>query len=277
MKGIKNILYGAGARIVGLSGNIDRAMRVFDALRSGIVLGFLPDEFLRRYNDYIYAKKGVYRADSIAFREELFEWEKEAVRKFFPRQPAKILIGGAGGGREAFALAGMGYDVTAVEPCSALLETMRKRAEESGGRVKVVKGSYENIGEWDAEHPFDAVILGWGSISHAVNDMTIRTVFETTRKKSPGAPVLFSFLARSPDNEGKFSKLRFPTEIIKKAAPIKRPEGSSFQISAGYLRRFSADDIKRLADLSGYETAFLSSDVTTYPHAVFTAKRRISV
>jgi hypothetical protein len=54
------------------------------------------------------------------FRSYLFPKEEKIIKEYFPPPPARCLIGAAGGGREALALAGMGYEVLAFEPVPQL-------------------------------------------------------------------------------------------------------------------------------------------------------------
>ena len=58
-----------------------------------------------------------------------FRGRKRCFERYFPPPPAHILVGGAGGGREAFALLERGYRVTAFEPSEALAASMAAAAD----------------------------------------------------------------------------------------------------------------------------------------------------
>src|SRR5512142_2340602 len=104
-----------GARLIRATLLVDRIYLLFDRVRGHIVPRLASDEVVAAYNDLAYGQTQAYRADSSAFRRGLFGWEKEAIARFFPAAPARVLVGGAGGGREVFALAEMGYEVVAFE------------------------------------------------------------------------------------------------------------------------------------------------------------------
>ena len=59
-------------------------------------------------------------------------------------RPGRLLIGGAGGGREAFALAARGYEVVAFEPSAALARSMVQHAP-AGISVEALIGRYEDL------------------------------------------------------------------------------------------------------------------------------------
>lgn len=172
---MSNPLARAAARLLRATLAVDAAYRGFDRARSLVVSRVLPDRVLDAYNDLTYARTPVYNASSSAFRQGLFNWEADLVARVFPPAPARVLLGGAGGGREAFALAGRGYEVVAFDPSPALAESMAAHAPASGG-VRVLVGRYEDLPrlatpsgtvvDLGAERPFDAALFGWTSFSH---------------------------------------------------------------------------------------------------------------
>ena len=62
-----------------------------------MVSALASDEILDRYNEIAYGGTSRYQPDSGAFRARLFPFEEAAFEQFFPKPPARILIGGAGG------------------------------------------------------------------------------------------------------------------------------------------------------------------------------------
>ena len=62
----------------------------------------------------------------------------------FPDPPGRVLIGGAGGGREAFALAARGYEVVAFEPSADLARSMVQHPP-AGISVEALIGRYEDL------------------------------------------------------------------------------------------------------------------------------------
>jgi hypothetical protein len=89
------------ARLVRSTRVIDRGYRLFDRLRSKIVLGCASDAFYDVYNDLTYTAEESYQPESKGFRLSLFPFEERAISRHFPSPPGTVLVGAAGGGREA--------------------------------------------------------------------------------------------------------------------------------------------------------------------------------
>src|SRR5262245_60599281 len=77
---------------------IDKSYRVIDRARSALVLALASDAVLVRFNSLAFGGDETYQPSSSVFRSYLFPWEKKAVTAYFPQPPARVLIGGAGGG-----------------------------------------------------------------------------------------------------------------------------------------------------------------------------------
>jgi hypothetical protein len=240
----------------------------FDAVRSMAVLAFASDEVLKAHNDVHYG--GMMPGSG------LFEWEKEAVRDHFPPPPARVLVGAAGLGRESFALAEMGYSVTAFEPVDQLVARMRAMLQNTVPPIRVFQGAYQDMPILDrhqrpASHdlrtdpPFDAAVIGWVSLSHILKDTerveTLRRFAEVTH-----GPILASFF---PADSGQ------PRESGKSLGTWIRRRGhrrrglSRFVIRGGYCRLLSAEDITRLAKEAGLDVRAIHLRHAFQPHAVF--------
>jgi hypothetical protein len=195
------------ARCIRASTIVDRAARRFDQARSALLTRLTPATVLDACNDLAYERTPVYRAGSPEFRHTLFNWEAEAIASTFPDPPGRVLIGGAGGGREAFALASRGYQVVAFEPSAILARSMVEHGP-GGADVQALIGRYEELpwltnaatgARFDvrAGGPFEAALFGWTSFSHlrtrAARVSALRGVGELTN-----GPVMLSFYARRP-------------------------------------------------------------------------------
>jgi hypothetical protein len=229
------------ARAIRATSLVDTAYRRFDSLRSSVVARFAPDAVLDAFNDLTYGVTGVYRPDAPNYRSELFNWEQEAIAHAFPTPPARLLIGGAGGGREAFALAERGYEVVAFEPSPALAAVMADHASPNVGAaspgvgaaspdvgaafrrpigVRAFVGRYEDLPNVRTPSgttpfslrelpPFDAALLGWTSYSHlrhrADRIQALREMAAVT-----AGPVIASFYlatGTSPDRTSRARKV----------------------------------------------------------------------
>jgi hypothetical protein len=236
---------------------VDRAYRVFDRLRSRIVLRCASAAFYDVYNDLTYARQNIYRAGTTAFRATLFPFEERAISSHFPPPPGTVLIGAAGGGREALALARWGYRVVAFEPAWPPATSLRQVCGELP--IETLVGRYEEIPlmrsttyppvtvDLRSRAPFEAAILGWTSFSHLRSDArcieTLREFGHLTR-----GPILLSYYPASDDGSS-----------------------SGFLIGIGYYRKFSGAEIRELAGHAGLEIVHLDEE-DNWPHAIVRAR-----
>jgi len=199
----------AVARIVLATRAVDSAHGRFERLRSDVLAARLSDSTLDRFNDLAYEADSRYRQDGSGFWDYLFPSEEAVWRDFLPPPPARVLIGGAGAGREVAALVERGYDIVAFEPSDALVERLAARHIE---RTQVYRGAYEELPyvrrvsdgqrvDVQSLAPFDAGLIGWGSFSHLRHHQhrvsTLRVFGELT-----DGPVLVSFLRVRPEEDG---------------------------------------------------------------------------
>lgn len=226
------------ARAVRATYLIDRAYRRFDRLRSAAVLRLAREAFYDAYNGVAYSKTPSYDPSSASFRSALFDWEERAIAAWFPAPPARVLICGAGGGREAAVLARRGYQVTAFDPAEPLVRAFA--ASEPGRLIDVYRGAYGTLpvvwktsGEpvdLSAGVRFDAAVLGWSSLSHLRGDQACVDALRAVAGLTAG-PMLASYFSRD-DQPGGGTK-----EV--------------FSITIGYYRQFSADEVRDLAARAG--------------------------
>jgi len=232
---------------------IDKAYNLFDRLRSKIVRSCASDAFYNIYNDLTYSRQLIYRPENKAFRSSLFAFEERTVTRHFPPPPATVLIGAAGGGREAFALASRGYQIVAFEPSRAVAASMASACR--GPRIETLVGRYEALPfvssltqppvavDLRSRAPFDAAILGWISFSHLRSD---ERCIETLRQI--GALTIGPILVSA-----------HPTSSI------------GFSVHMGYYRGLSSAEIGKLAERAGL--AVLDVDETdNWSYAVVSAR-----
>lgn len=267
-----------GLRLILATGTFDRAYALFDRLRSTLILGFASDAVLDRYNEWAYSR-WAYRPGTLAFQGRLYPWEEHVVRTLFPPSPARVLVGGAGAGREPFALAQMGYRVVAFEPAPPLAEAMATQAEAEGqrGSVDVFRGGYEDLPhlfrvtdystvDVNELGPFDAAILGWGSFSHLRTEpLRLRTLKLFSDLTS--GPILASFIPVKEDDQPSPKRRRFGHLIARHG----RDPDDRFSMHMGFQHPVSAIEVRSLAEKAGLEIlelAFTPAGEIFTPYAV---------
>lgn len=261
------------ARAVHLTSAADRAYRLFDRTRSTLVLAFASDEFLDEYNRIAYGRSESYRAGAATFRAGLFDWEREAIDRYFPPPPGRVLVGGAGGGREAFALVERGYTVVAFDPADALVDSMRATAPAG---LRACRGGYGDLPHLeDVEGrtvdlatgaPFDAAIVGWSSFSHLRSDGerldALRRLGALTR-----GPILVSYFAQGGDGRPGTSGGSIG-RWIRRRRDARGP--SVFSVRIGYYRLLTHDDMESFVRNAGLDVAGADRD-GNWPYVVATA------
>jgi SAM-dependent methyltransferase len=86
----------------------------------------------------------------------LLPWEKLAVDKY-ARKKGSFLVLGCGGGRDAIALARMGFKVTAIDSLEEMLKAARENASREGVEIDLKPGDFANLSMPGAK--FDYCIL----------------------------------------------------------------------------------------------------------------------
>ena len=186
-----------------------------------------------------------------------FGWEQRIFDSLFPKPPARVLIGGAGAGREAELLLRKGFDVVCFDPVNSMVQGMRSRfnsIEATAGKVLSVQCcSYEDLlpdgaevhpehTEWLLRHaPFDACILGWGSLSLILAEKDRIEVTRLFRSLCPQGPILVSWIRARPEGLVR----RWMRNCIAQAAG--RNNRMRFAWGAGYYEAMSRPQIVDLA------------------------------
>jgi SAM-dependent methyltransferase len=262
------------ARLIRATTIADRSQRAFDRARSMVVARFAPDGALEHLNDLAYNARTVYAPGTAQFRAALFNWEEEVFARWLPPAPARVLIGGAGGGREAFALAERGYDVVAFEPSASLADALNRRSDALA--VRGYQARYEDLpglqavpggpsaSSLDALSPFDAAVVGWGSYSH------LRTASARARalRNMSGAttgPMIVRLYTAPAWAEQPPTGVRRWLDRVGLRSPTDR-----FTPYVGFYHLSTADEIREEASEAGLEVAHLSLDDRDgrWPHAV---------
>lgn len=234
-----------GARLIRSTVVVDKAYGLFDRVRARAVLAVAPPGVLEAYSDLAYGAQSTYQSDQPTTGMGLFAWEERALEAF-PPAPARVLVGAAGGGREAFALGARGYAVTAFEPSPVLARSMADRAMREGG-VAAYRARYADLPmlgparigdaplDLRAGPPFDAGILGWASLSHLATD---QARLETLRWFAAlvAGPVLVSFFTRQDPGA---------------AAPAAGTPRAAFTMRIGHYALLGRDELDDLAGRAG--------------------------
>lgn len=258
--------------------SVDTLYAGFDRARSALILAFASDAVLEAHLEVDHGQRW---EDDSHLPAEWLPWERRAVPEFFPPPPAKILVGAAGWGREARVLAAMGYSVVAFEPVRQLAEKMARETAPLGS-VRVYCGAFQDMpflealptgarGDLRNEGPFDGAIVGYGSLSHLLTDAqrieTLRRFAEVTR-----GPILVSFYASFPESHPAAAHSGWLRRWLRRRKA--RRGVSRFQVSGGYFRLLSREEIEGMAKEVGLKVLDIQIERDLQPYAVLSTKNR---
>ena len=228
-----------------------------------LVLAIVPSSIHSRFVSGFYLEQNGPKSSN----RGLFKWEEEAIKDFFPQPPARILVGAAGAGREMLALNSFGYCVSGFEPilisanhAKLIIPKDKLLAFNVAKYEDLVRGDLKEI---ESYAPYDAIILGWGSITHVLDTKMRKLILQKVRNLCPRGPILLSWL--------KASCTSLKVKLLRKLFSILRfktyTEGDSFTFKLGFCHRFTREEIIKLVS-DARDSIIFYEDEKTYPHAV---------
>ena len=261
-----------------------RCLRLSEALRRGheglasasaatALAGLSPASLVRLTADLF--GRGRMHVD-----DALFDWEEEWFAGDLPAPPARLLIGGAGDGREVSPLAARGYEVVAFEPSRRLVERAARRFE-GDPKVEFVEGSFEEMIDrrpgalrdaLERRKPFDAIVFGWTSFTHVVEPEIREAALVRARELCPAGPALLSFWLRGEDDAparlGRGARLGAALGRLSGRGRAREiGAGDSVVGHAGYCHAFTWAELEALAAAAGYAVSGSSRGCgEAYPH-----------
>jgi len=233
---------------------------------------------VRLYNTYSY-----YRSATL----KLTQWEGSWFRRRMPAAPSRILIGACGSGREALVLADSGFFVDAFEPARELANVSRHLL---GDRAVVQAFRYEDLSSAVLEgspcvdphftsRPYDAVLLGFGSLTHLLDPVERERLFRALNVVCPSGPILASFWCADSSDAGTADEARLGRGYrygrslglaVASLRAIRRSDSTRLHFArhSGLGYSFTRAEIEALASLVGREVAW-EDDNTRAPHVTF--------
>jgi hypothetical protein len=209
----------------------------------------------------IYDRAVEYAPGGATFARGLTAWEEQLLAHPAIPRTGRVLLGGAGGGRELRALQERGYTVAAFEPSAKLAQA---------APAPVLRGRYQDLdaalrGEGPLAplreaRPFAFVLLGWRSLSHVLGEEERAALFATLAQLAPGAPVIASFVPRLQPRGRVQLAIRQALAVVGGEPPA----GAAFVPWAGFAVELDRDDLTRAAAAGGYRVAEFAVDPDGY-------------
>lgn len=228
----------------------------------------------------------LYDASPVGRGTALMPWEAAWLARRLPRPPAHILVGACGAGRELLALADAGYMLDAFEPARSLARMAQARI---GERARVLSFRYEELAAalLDgvqseaaalARRRYDAVLLGWDSLSHVLDEAERLRLVRALDRLCPRGPWLASFWRELPSHGAPTGRLErraaaWGRRLARlRKLPVAPSPRESFLLHGGFTHRFTKSELEALAAAVGRELSW-DDDGTDYGHATFVARQ----
>jgi hypothetical protein len=240
----------------------------------------IGDAITRRF----YGREGRYR-EAQKWQRILFPFEIRMLEKFFPEPPARILLHGAGSGRELTGLRALGYEVTAFEPVRALVDAGNDLLRPTDSPIQCAA-----IQHWDrwGSGRYDAAFIGWGVWTHMIREQDRLQALAKLRAVCPTGPVLLSFYNGEnffdehergdalpplhPPPRGTMQKLTryWLRQRILGMPPLERGTGWG---GGFYFHRVRRSELRHEAARTGWRVAYYEKNPLRFPHAVLLPRR----
>lgn len=223
----------------------------------GFWLGVMHPELLAKLNDSFYNGPDALGASGKAgYADEewvlhgLHEWEREAIERHFPAG-GRVIVTGAGGGREVLALLESGYDAVGLEPHAGLVD--------DGNRILGAKGFPGRLrtapreGFPPVEGAWGGLVVGWGAYMHiSGHEERLRFLRGAADRLAPGAPILISALLRSPGfarHDRRVARIGTAIRRLQGAAPVEFGDA----VATFFAHRFSREELEAELEQAGFE------------------------
>lgn len=232
---------------------VDRIVRFLKIVHEGVWLGSLSPDELNQVTAENFDQSQFYSSKDHN-RSGFFEWEQEMLDRFF-RRGSRVLVAGAGGGREVLALRKSGFEAEGFECSMPLIEASRRIFDEQGESSYLIHCPPDCVPAGPAV--YDALIIGWTVYTH-IPTRTRRILFlEAIRKRAlQRAPILISFFVRSSLSGDDAMVYRISRWCSFLSLPRKGTSEVGDHIRFGrYVHSFTQDEVSEELRAAGFRVA----------------------
>jgi hypothetical protein len=229
------------------------------SLFDGFWLGVFTRESLHLLDQHCYDRWPEYHTESYN-RRGLTDWEARAIRAHF-EGCKRLLVIGAGGGREVLALSRLGLEVDGYE-CHPALVGLANRllaAEEVAARVELLSRDEPP----PARRTYDGLIVGWGAYMLIQgSEKRIAFLAALRRHVSQKAPILLSFYTRDPASR-RFQLIAAVGSAVRRVLG-RSPVEPGDSLSPNYVHFFTEKEIEHELRRAGFTLVAYRTDEYGY-------------
>lgn len=234
---------------------------VLRACFAGLWLGLLRPETLLDIDRIYYANTAKY-TDGSYNRSGLWAWESDMVTRFFGGCQ-RLLIVGAGGGREVLALTQLGFEARGLECNHKLVEAANLLLAEENLPPTVQyapPNTCRNLGI-----SYDGLVVGWGAYMLIQGRAQRVALLRSMRAQTlPDTPILISFFSRPPGAR-RFRIIAAVGNVLRQLLGRERLELGD-DLEPEYVHYFTHEEIAIELEEGGFRLVFYNPH--PYGHAV---------
>jgi hypothetical protein len=207
-----------------------------------IWLGILDSASLNEITWFLYENASDFDNEEFNLHQGFWQWELEAIRKYFPSQ-GRILIAGAGGGREVIAMTGLGFDVTAFDFSDRLTKACCKNLETAGCKARILNAPPNSLPE--GLGVFDGIIVGRGFYHHIPGrKRRLSFLVDCWSHLDSEAPILISdFFIREPISR-KYMRIQSNADFIRRIRFSSERVELGDWLTNAFQHAFTKDEIE---------------------------------
>jgi hypothetical protein len=247
-----------------------KLLRHVAAMFDGFWLGLLSREDWAQFDKLFYdTQKELVGQKGVRYDQEewnlsgLHSWEAAAIEGHFSAG-SRVVVTGAGGGREVLGLLERGFDAIGYEPHPGLVAAGSELLERRGhpGRLFVSsRDTFPAIAD-----SCDAILVGWGSYTLiAGRRRRIEFLRAARAYLAGGAPIMLSFFQRVSQGDAYLATVSKVANMIRRARRSERVELGD-ALSPHLVHRFTRDEIASELEEAGFRMEVFERH--PYGHAI---------
>jgi hypothetical protein len=231
----------------------NRLGRFASAMHEGFWLGCLNADDLNAVTAEHFDRSQYY-ASTEHNLSGFFGWEKFVLERFF-RRGSRILVAGAGGGREVLALRKAGFDAEGFECSAPLVRASEQIFDRAGESKYVTLCAPDRVPQ--GPQIYDGLVVGWTVYTHIPTKARRIAFLQGLRQRAlSNSPLLVSYFARQSRSSDDVLVHRTATLSRFLLRGRKEPVEMGDHISyARFIRSFTSDEVEAELRTGGFRSA----------------------